>query len=252
MQLASSSKKNSARWRLWVGCRCAAWLFCLLTFRCAWAMQAPDTRDKTAHVRGQTKTVPAASSGARANGTQEANQQNQETGTTGSASAAATPPSVTLKNGVLTVKADNSDLAEILNEVASVSGMAIDGSIASSRVFGVYGPGIPPEVLTTLLAGSGYNFIMVGATQAGAPRKLLLTLQNGAATPAPAPAAAASVARSDTSQAPTATVPDEEPAGPGALTHVPPPPPEDPEQRTQQNLQRLQQMREQQQQGTPQ
>ena len=81
------------------------------------------------------------------------------------------PAKVTLTNGTLTVEANNSDLSQILKKVADDSGMVIEGSIKSIRVYGVYGPLNPFDVLTTLLTGSGYNFTMFGVTHQGAPRE---------------------------------------------------------------------------------
>jgi hypothetical protein len=41
-------------------------------------------------------------------------------------------------------------------------------------VFGVFGPAAPDEVLTDLLADSGYNFVIIGG-RGSLPLKLLLT-----------------------------------------------------------------------------
>jgi hypothetical protein len=154
----------------------------------------------------------------------------------------AKPATVTLKNETLTVEASNSDLNQILKNVADLSGMIIDGSVKSARVYGVYGPGNPSEVLSSLLVGSGYNFIMVGLSADGAPRKLLLTVQNGDSTTSPTPT-------------PTQTGPDhresedaglaEDHLGPGAVEHNPPSPSQNPEERMQKNLRRLEQIRDQ-------
>lgn len=106
---------------------------------------------------------------------------------------------VSLRDRRLTIEANNSDLAQILRDVAAKSGMAIDGLGADrteddARVFGVYGPGNPSDVLTELLAASGYNFAMVGNTPDGAPRQLLLSPRSNnppASAPVnPAPAVA--------------------------------------------------------------
>lgn len=102
----------------------------------------------------------------------------------------AKPARVTLGQGTLTVAADNSNLSEILKEVAHQSGMTIDGLHEESRVFGIYGPASPRAVLAELLADTGYNFVMVGATPSGAPRQLDLTPQGGPASAAVAPAPA--------------------------------------------------------------
>jgi len=162
------------------------------------------------------------------------------------------PATVTLANGKLTVTAQNSDLTAILEQIARTSGMNIEGLGKSTRVFGVYGPGNPRDVLTDLLAGSGYNFVMLGGGNGSAPAKLVLTEK----TAAPLPSANASSSRADDADN---DADDEEPLGPGAIPH---PSPQlmdstDPETRAQQNLERLQQMHErmieqQQQQDNPQ
>jgi hypothetical protein len=94
--------------------------------------------------------------------------------------AATQPAKVMVRDGKLTIEANNSDLPQILNQVAALSGMAVKGIDGSGndggpRMFGVYGPGEPRGVLASLLAGSGYNFIMVGGSSDGPPRELLLT-----------------------------------------------------------------------------
>src|SRR5579872_4699669 len=83
----------------------------------------------------------------------------------------AQPPKVTLQDGQLTVHAENSDLETILGDVAQLSGMRIEGLDTSAHVFGVYGPANPREVITELLDGLGYNFMLVGGTEDGAPQE---------------------------------------------------------------------------------
>ena len=83
------------------------------------------------------------------------------------------PARVTLLNGQLTVTAQNSDLPQILSEIARVTGMSVTGLNGGPRVFGVYGPADARTVLTTLLAASGYNFLLVGGD--AVPRELVLT-----------------------------------------------------------------------------
>ena len=131
--------------------------------------------------------------------------------------------------------------------------MVVAGSVRGARVYGSYGPGDPRDVLTTLLTGSGYNFIMTGATRLGAPGELQLSLENGAATPAAPPVSpTAAVAAVDT-RLPSTVPAQEEELAPGVIAHVPPPPSEDPQERVQQNLKRLQQIRDpQNQQNAPQ
>jgi hypothetical protein len=86
--------------------------------------------------------------------------------------AAPTAARISLLNGQLTVAAQNSDLSQILAEIARVTGMSITGLNGGKRVFGIYGPGEPRAILTGLLMGSGYNFLLVGGD--AAPRQLVL------------------------------------------------------------------------------
>lgn len=162
----------------------------------------------------------------------------------------AQPANVTLKNGTLTVDAHNSSLDEILKDVARLGGMTIDGTAANERIFGAYGPGAPRDVLTSLLTGSGYNFVMIGDKPDGVPRKLLLTAEKAAA---PSTISSSTPVAAPDRENPDEDTVDEEPPDPGAIIHVPPAGPEDPQERARQNLDRLTHMREQQQQkNTPQ
>ncbi|MGB7134376.1 MAG: hypothetical protein WBD46_03770, partial [Acidobacteriaceae bacterium] len=87
----------------------------------------------------------------------------------------AQPAKITLSGGLLTVDADNSSLSQILQAVKTASGMTVDGLGRDQRLFGRYGPGNPRDVLSALLDGAGYNFMMVGATDSGAPNTIILT-----------------------------------------------------------------------------
>jgi hypothetical protein len=79
------------------------------------------------------------------------------------------------------VDANNSSLSKILDDLAASSGMTVDGlSAKDQRVFGIYGPGNPRDVLSSLLDGAGYNFLMVGTTQTGTPREIVLTARSNA------------------------------------------------------------------------
>lgn len=157
----------------------------------------------------------------------------------------AQPATVRLDHGQLTVQANNSDLAEILSHVASVSGMDIEGLKQTTRVFGVYGPGSPRDVLADLLSGMGYNFVMVGDLSDGSPRELVLT-QGGGPLPEPTQARGNPMPPVDDQPAD-----DQIQYGPGAIEHVPPnmqPGDQGNDQRQQENMQRLEQMRQQMQQ----
>jgi hypothetical protein len=98
----------------------------------------------------------------------------------------ALPATVKAGNNELTVMADNSSLAQILQQVSSETGMKLDGLGGDERVFGSFGPGAPREVLTALLNGTSYNVMMVGDLPNGAPRELLLTSRGSGGGSAPA------------------------------------------------------------------
>jgi hypothetical protein len=153
---------------------------------------------------------------------------------------------ISLSGGQLSVDANNSSLSQILHDLSSSSGMTIDGLDKDQRVFGVYGPGDPRDILSSLLDGAGYNFLMVGTTNAGTPRAVVLTVRSNAPL---APT---------TSSAPSPPEEDDEPVVnnyPPEQVTPPPHPPGTPGQdpngqpRTPQEIiQELQRMRQQQQQ----
>lgn len=99
---------------------------------------------------------------------------------------------IVLANNSLSIKADNSSLAAILRQVATTSGMKLEGLGSDERVFGTFGPGAPRDVLADLLDGTAYNLVLLGDLSNGAPRELILTpaTHGGAAAPAPMPQAA--------------------------------------------------------------
>jgi hypothetical protein len=89
------------------------------------------------------------------------------------------PAQITLSGGLLTIHADNSSLSAILQHLASSGGMSVDGFQKDQRIFGTYGPGNPRDILSGLLQGAGYNFLMVGNTEQGTPKQLVLTASTG-------------------------------------------------------------------------
>jgi hypothetical protein len=89
------------------------------------------------------------------------------------------PATITLSGGKLAVRADNSSLVQILELLGKSGGMSISGLSQDQRVFGVYGPGDPSEILSELLEGAGYNVLMTGITPEGTPRELVLSAQSG-------------------------------------------------------------------------
>lgn len=163
------------------------------------------------------------------------------------------PATVTIRDGKLTVEANNSDLTQILQYLANISGMTVHGLGKGPRIYGVYGPGALREVIATLLVGSGYNFIMVGG--AGTLRELQLSAEknDAPATALATPAQVPSPARNERVQQEFDTTPSVQAAlGPGAVVPSPSLDQQDDDTRTQNNLQRLQHIQNQQMQNTPQ
>jgi len=237
-------------------CSCCALSFCIAQASCAQTTQAPgpvlqhaqaQARPNLAHrVRLDSANASEHPAGTVAN--ESANGKSPS-------DAPAHPAAVNLQDGKLTVESNNSDLAQILQDVAHISGMTIHGLNGGPRVFGIYGPANSRDVLTALLVGSGYNFMMVGGAGNGAPHELLLTPQTrnapglNSANPSPVPSPV-----SDESEQPEAeTSPNaSNPLGPGALPPSPSRNDLDDDTRVQKTLQRLQHQQEQPQQEQPQ
>ena len=95
-------------------------------------------------------------------------------------------PEVSFNQGALAVNATNSSLRAILNEIEARAGTKVQGLSHDVRIFGVYGPGKPQDVLASLLDSSGYNVLIVGKRADGAPREVLLTTRSTAPIPPPA------------------------------------------------------------------
>lgn len=170
-------------------------------------------------------------------------------------SQAIQPATVTFRDGKVTVEANNSNLTQILQDLANISGMTINGLDKGPRIFGVYGPGNARDVLTDLLAGSGYNYIIVGGANEGTPRELILTAQNGDA-PALAPVHPTTVSSADQGDSERPELGTNPSAanvlGPGAVAPTPSLDEQDDNTRAQNALQRQQHIQDQQRQSTPQ
>jgi hypothetical protein len=102
------------------------------------------------------------------------------------------PATITWDSHGLRIEADNSSLAQLLDEVAAVTGAQVEGMGGDQRIFGAYGPGLTRDVLSQLLQGSGYNVLMVGDQGQGTPRQIVLSSKDGAAIPGSAAKSAAS------------------------------------------------------------
>jgi hypothetical protein len=142
----------------------------------------------------------------------------------------------------LSIRADNSSLSAILRQVASKSGMQIDGLSGDERVFGTFGPGAPRDVLADLLNGTSYNLVLLGDLSDGAPRELILTpATHSGAAPAPPPQATTDEAANEPE--PPVEVPPPPQPDPAGTT----PPPTPGVKTPQQLFEQLQRMRQQQQ-----
>ena len=176
------------------------------------------------------------------------------------------PPRVSLMGGLLTVAAENSTLADILKAIETVTHASLEGTQPDAeRVFGQFGPGAPRQVLSSILSGSHYDFILVGAVDdPGSVERIMLS-----------PHGTAPVVRGGPNQVmarqnPTASQDEEDNdvAGQSEIQQQPPPPPPAPSEQVQspsgqqqpqvktpeqllQELQRLRQQQQQQQQQAP-
>jgi hypothetical protein len=180
------------------------------------------------------------------------------------ANEAPSQPTVTWNSQGLSIQASNSSLSQILNAIGTKTGAKIEGVSGDERVFGEYGPGPARDVLTQLLRGSAYDFLMLGDQGQGTPRQVILTARRGgAATPS----------RNVSPQQPQDPTDDEGVSEPEPEEQIQPPPapqqqqpqampqqePMTPQQRMQmmqqqrlQQMQQLQQQYQQQQQQQPQ
>ena len=118
---------------------------------------------------------------------------------------------IVFADGNLSIHADNSSLTAILHQVASSSGMKIEGLGSDERVFGTFGPGAPRDVLADLLVGTAYNQVLLGDLSNGAPRELILTPTTRGGAPAPSPAAQANANADDGNEAEAVETPPPQP-----------------------------------------
>jgi hypothetical protein len=90
----------------------------------------------------------------------------------------AVPPQVSFVKGQLLIEAKNSTLNDILDAVHKATGATIDiaSGDTSERVIARFGPGPARDVLTDLLNGSKFNYVMLSPSgDAAALDKVILT-----------------------------------------------------------------------------
>jgi hypothetical protein len=87
------------------------------------------------------------------------------------------PPQVSYQNGQLTIDSQNATLSQVLRSVQSKTGASIDipPGAGNERVVARLGPGKPKDVLASLLNGSKFNYVILGApNQSGGVQKVIL------------------------------------------------------------------------------
>src|SRR5579862_3204457 len=86
-------------------------------------------------------------------------------------------PKVSYQDGLLSVESVNSRLTDILNAIHNRTGIQFEGLLpGQDRVAGKFGPAPADEVLTTLLQGSRYDYvIMSGPDKPGLVERVILT-----------------------------------------------------------------------------
>ncbi len=105
----------------------------------------------------------------------------------------AVPPQVTYQGGQLTVVAPNSTLGDILKAVHAQTGAQIDfPGNGAERVVGHFGPGPARDVLSSLLNGSHFNYVLLGseANQQELDRVILMAKSSAPADSTPVQEAA--------------------------------------------------------------
>jgi hypothetical protein len=93
----------------------------------------------------------------------------------------ASPPQVSFQGGQLTISAQNSTLGDILKAVRVQTSATIDlPGNAPERVVGRFGPGPARDVLTSLLNGSHFNYLLLGSpTDPNALDRVILMAKSG-------------------------------------------------------------------------
>jgi hypothetical protein len=93
----------------------------------------------------------------------------------------ASAPQVSYQGGQLTISAQNSTLGDILRAVRAQTGATIElPGTASERVVGHFGQAPARDVLTELLNGSHFNYLLLGSpTDPGALDRVILMARSG-------------------------------------------------------------------------
>jgi hypothetical protein len=101
----------------------------------------------------------------------------------------AVPPRVSYQNGMLTIVAENSTMADVIAQVRSATGVKIEtvGGPSGERIAARIGPAPVREVILSLVQGSQYDFIILGAlNDPQAVERVILTPKVGGSVSASA------------------------------------------------------------------
>ena len=100
------------------------------------------------------------------------------------AQAPPAPPRIAYQNGLLTVDSSNARLGDILNAIRTQTGVQFEGlQSANDRVAFRMGPAPVDEVLTELLRGSRFDYMILGSPEnAGIVQRVVLTPRAGGST----------------------------------------------------------------------
>jgi hypothetical protein len=119
-------------------------------------------------------------------------------------SIAAVPPQVSYQNNELTIVAPNSTLADVLRAVRKQTGAEIEVPQATERVVTRLGPGPARDVLSDLLNGSRFNYVLLGAPGNDSILTRVVLVPKSGQPQQPTPAVAANPAAPQENQPPAA------------------------------------------------
>jgi hypothetical protein len=100
------------------------------------------------------------------------------------------PPTVTYRDGLLTVQALNSELRSVVTAIRSKTGIEFEGAEnISERVAISLGPAPAADVLAAIFTGSKYDFVALGRPDSPSiVQRVILTVKNQAGAPVAAQA----------------------------------------------------------------
>jgi hypothetical protein len=103
------------------------------------------------------------------------------------AQAMATRPQITFQNGLLGIRAENSTMGDVLRAVQRATGASIDFPGSASELINVnLGPGALRDIVTSLLDGSRYDYILVASQHPNSIERIVLTMRRDSRLPPPA------------------------------------------------------------------